>query len=431
MNDQDSGYQAKRVRIYVSEDDRIGKTPAQHAIVTFLRLNHAAGVTVFRGLEGFGASGRPHSARHPDVSWDLPIVIEWVDTLTRVQELLPELKHLVPPGLITVEDADVVLFARPTLRPVSDAIPVGSIMTREVVRVDRNSTVREAVELMRARSIRALPVVDQDKVVGIITNSDVVKRANLGVRLTLMPGLSTDEQARRMAQLPDCVAGDIMSSPALVVPIHAPLSQVAVTMVHRRLKRLPVVDENGKLVGIVSRVDLLQTVADFGAREREEAPTVLREDAPLSAVMREDVPTVSPEAPLNEVVQAVTSTRLNRALVVDGDRRLLGIVNARAVLERVTPALHPSLLRSLVHRLPFLHVSEEQRDAERHASARTAAELMNKDVVKAGPNVPLREVIAAMVEGHRKLLAVVDEDGRLLGVVDRADLLRGIVNQLE
>jgi CBS domain-containing protein len=202
-------------------------------------------------------------------------------------------------------------------------------------------------------------------------------------------------------------------------------------MVHRKLKRLPVVDEDGRLVGIVSRVDLLQTVADFGARKQaEQVSSGLREDARLSEVMREDVPTVSPDSPLGEVVQAVTSTRLNRALVVDPEGRLLGIVHARAVLERVTPALRPSLLRSLVHRLPFRRPSDEERETERHANARTAAELMSTDIMRVPPDIQLREVIVTMVEGGRKLVAVVDDGGRLLGVVDRADVLRGIVNQL-
>lgn len=430
MNDQVRAYEAKRVRVYVTEDDRIGKAPAADSIVGFLRLNHAAGVTVYRALEGFGASGRPHSA-HPDVSWDLPIVIEWVDDPERVRALLPELKRLVPAGMITIDTTDVVAFARATVRPLSDAVPVGAIMTREVASVEKDTPVREVVELMRKRNLRAVPVVDEGMVVGIVTNSDVVKRAQLGVRLTLMPGLPAIEQSRRLDDLPDRTAGEIMTAPAVKVSVDYPLTEAAVTMVQRRLKRLPVVDDDGKLVGIVSRLDVLQTVADFGGPAQEaRAPTEMNEDDPLSAVMRDDVPTVSPDAPLAEVVQAVTSTRLNRALVVDANRRVLGIVNARAVLERVTPALHPSLLRSLVHRLPFLRNNAEDLAAERHASARTAVELMSTEVFTARPDAPLREVVAAMVEGSRKLVAVVDDENRLLGVVDRADVLRGFVNQM-
>ncbi|MFW5740507.1 MAG: DUF190 domain-containing protein, partial [Myxococcota bacterium] len=319
MNTQVKAYEAKRVRIYVTEDDRVGKSPAVDSIAALLRLNHAAGVTVTRALEGFGASGRPHSA-HPDVSWDLPVVIEWVDRSERVDEILPELKRLVPPGLITVDPTEVVHFAHPTVRPVSDAVPVGAVMTRNVATVEKNTPVREVVELMRSRSLRGVPVVDSGTVVGIITNSDVVRRAKLGVRITLLPGLPAVEQERRLEELPYRVASEIMTAPAIKVPINYPLSEAAVIMVQRRLKRLPVVDDDGKLVGIVSRLDLLQTVADFGEKKAAaRAPIPVREDAPLSTVMRDDMPTVTPDASLNEVVQAVTATRLNRTLVVDAD----------------------------------------------------------------------------------------------------------------
>jgi CBS domain-containing protein len=427
-----NGSAARRVRVYVSEEDSIAKVPAQHAIVAFLRRNNAAGVTVVRGMEGFGASGRVHSSRLAEVPWDLPIVIEWVDTVARIEELLPQLEQLVPAGMITVDQTEVVLFAPRTIRAVSEAVPVESIMTKDVAAVRRDTPIRDVVELMRKRSLRAVPVIDDGIVVGIITNSDLVKRAQLGVRLTLLPGLPAGEQERRMEELPRRVAEEVMTAPPVVVAVNAPLSEAAETMVQRKLKRLPVVDERGALVGIVSRLDLLRTVAEFGERE-QRAPVFagLNGDAPLSSVMREDVPTVYKDAPLNEVVQAVVSTRLNRALVVDADRKVLGIVAARAVLERVTPALHPNVLRSLMHRLPFLRPTPDEQEVERHATARKAGDLMTTDIIQAKPDDRLRTVIATMVEGGHKLVAVVDDDGRLLGVVDRADVLRGILDHPE
>lgn len=427
-----NGSAARRVRVYVSEEDSIAKVPAQHAIVAFLRRNNAAGVTVVRGMEGFGASGRVHSSRLAEVPWDLPIVIEWVDTVARIDELLPQLKQLVPAGMITVDQTEVVLFAPRTIRAVSEAVPVESIMTKDVAAVHRDTPIRDVVELMRKRTLRAVPVVDDGIVVGIITNSDLVKRAQLGVRLTLLPGLPPGEQAKRMEEMPRRVAEEVMTAPPVVVAVNAPLSEAAETMVQRKLKRLPVVDERGALVGIVSRLDLLRTVADFGDREQSAPVSAgLNGDAPLSSVMREDVPTVYPDSPLNEVVQAVVSTRLNRAIVVDANRKVLGIVTARAVLERVTPALHPHLLRSLMHRLPFLRPTADEQEVERHASARKAADLMITDVVRASPDDRLRAVIATMVEGGQKLVTVVDAEGRLLGVVDRADVLRGILDHPE
>lgn len=426
------GNDARRVRIYVSEEDAVGKVPAQHAIVAFLRRNNVAGVTVLRGVEGFGASGRLHSSRLAEVPWDLPIVVEWVDTAARIQELMPGLQQMVPAGMITIDPTVIVTCARRSIRIVSEAVPVESIMTRNVATVRRDTPIRDVVELMRKRSLRAVPVIDDGIVVGMITNSDLVKRAQLGVRLTLMAGLPPGEQAKRIDELPRVVAWDVMTAPPVVIAVNAPLSEAAETMVRRKLKRLPVVDDRGALVGIVSRLDLLRTVADFGEQEQSaQVVAGLHGEASLLSVMREDVPTVYPDSPLNEVVQAVISTRLNRALVVDSNRHVLGLVTARAVLERVTPALHSSVLSSLMHRLPFLRPTSDEQEAEKHARARKAADLMSTDVVRARPGDRLQTVIATMVDGGQKLVAVVDDEGRLLGVLDRADVLRGILDPAE
>lgn len=423
---------ARRVRIYLSERDSIGLADAQRAIIAFLRGNHAAGVAVYRGIEGFAASGGAQPSRSTEVPWYLPVIIEWIDAPERVKELLPQLKTLVPVEMITVDTTEVALLARSPVLAVSEAVAVETIMTRELATVRRQTPVREVVDLMRMRSLRAVPVVDEGKVVGIITNSDVVKRGRLGISLTLLPALTPNDQAKRMQGLPRTVAEEIMSAPPVVVASTAPLSEAAKIMVHRKLKRLPVVDDRGSLVGIVSRIDLLRTVADVGEPNQEKRLAVgLNADAPLSCVMREDVPTLYSDSPLDEVVRAVVSTRLNRALVIDATQHVLGMVTALAVLERVTPAIRPSLLKSVMHRLPFSHPTTQEHESERHAAARIASDLMTTDVLKAHPGEPLRAVIAPMLEGAHKLVAVVDDDGRLLGVVDRADVLRGIADRPE
>ena len=199
-------------------------------------------------------------------------------------------------------------------------------------------------------------------------------------------------------------------------------------MTNRRLKRLPVVDDHGAMIGIVSRLDLLRTAAR--ALERKEA--VPRElglagDTPLRQVMRRDIPMVHPDTPLPEVLQAVVSTRLNRALVVDHERRVVGIVTDAELLDRLTPSLRPGALRSLMHRLPFAHPSDEEAAAEKHARGRRASDLMARDVPTATEDTLLSEAIARMLHGDSKLLGVTDSSGRLVGMVDRADLLHGLV----
>jgi CBS domain-containing protein len=175
-------------------------------------------------------------------------------------------------------------------------------------------------------------------------------------------------------------------------------------------------------VGVLGRIDVLRAAAGVG-RRGVEAPRAagFPADLPVERVMREDVPSVGPQATLPEVLQAVVSTRLNMALVVDGDRRVVGMVSDAELMDRMARASRPGLLRSLMRRAPY--ASEA---AGPQAKARRAADLMVTGVPTARPGTPLGEAIGAMLQADRKILAVVDETGRLAGIVDRADLLRGL-----
>jgi CBS domain-containing protein len=271
--------------------------------------------------------------------------------------------------------------------------------------------------------------VEGGRPVGIVTNGDLVHRGGLGVRLELLQGLGEPEQHEILERLSkqNRTAGEVMSSDPVTVSESASLPEAAEAMARRRLKRLPVVSASGALAGVVSRLDLLRTVAGgFGGGEPVAAEMGLAVDSPLSRAMRRDVPTLHPESPLAEVFQAVISTRLNRAVVVDQDRRPVGVVTDAELLERVTPALRPGAIRSLMQRLPFRHGKGEETLAA-HTRGRTAADVMSRRIAIAREDVLLSDAIATMLRNDQKVLAVTDAEGRLAGMVDRADLLHALV----
>lgn len=420
---------AKRVCIYVNEDELDGHQPIHVSLVAMLRKEGAAGATVVRGLEGFGASGIIHTARFIDLAGHLPVLIEWIDRPEQIQRLLPRIKERVKRGLITVEDVEVALYFPYPVRDVSASLRAQDVMSAQVASVTPETSAREVVELMLGKSYRALPVVESGRPVGIITNSDLLRRGGLTMRVELLRALESPELHAELARLAENAktAADIMTPSPVTVSTAAPLTQVATLMSQRRLKRLPVVDAQGALSGMVSRIDVLRTAARTFAPE-PGAPGVLglAVDAPVRAIVRTDVPVVFPEARVAEVVQAVASTRLNRCLVVDHERRVLGKITDAEVLERVTPSLRPNALRAFIHRLPFVHSKPELREAEQHARARTAFDLMVNTAV-VSETAPIREAIAAMLVGEHKIVAVLNDEKQLVGVVDRADLLHGLV----
>ncbi|WP_148134487.1 DUF190 domain-containing protein [Candidatus Formimonas warabiya] len=103
--------QAVRLKIYIGESDRYKGVPLYHAIVLKARELGLAGATVCRGIEGFGAHSRIHSARILDISSDLPISIDIIDSTEYIQMLLPFLDEVVKEGLVIMEDVNIIKYA--------------------------------------------------------------------------------------------------------------------------------------------------------------------------------------------------------------------------------------------------------------------------------------------------------------------------------
>jgi len=102
--------EAYLLRIFLGEDDRIDGKPAYKKIVEVLREKDIAGATVFRGILGYGASSRIHYAGLLTLSSDLPIVIEAVDRVEKIEKVIPEIKGFIKQGLITLEKVKVIKY---------------------------------------------------------------------------------------------------------------------------------------------------------------------------------------------------------------------------------------------------------------------------------------------------------------------------------
>jgi len=106
--------QSKLLRIFLGEDDRIGHQLLYEVILTKAKENGLAGGTVLKGIMSFGASSRLHRARLIELSEDLPIVIEIVDTAEKIDSFLPEVNSFFEQcgkgGLITLEKVDVLFY---------------------------------------------------------------------------------------------------------------------------------------------------------------------------------------------------------------------------------------------------------------------------------------------------------------------------------
>lgn len=99
---------ARRVTIYVTESATSHHQPVYLAVLNYLFYHGVSGATVTRGVAGFGADHHMHSTQFEVLSTNLPLKVEFVDSVERVDALLPKLRELVPSGLIEVQDTTVV-----------------------------------------------------------------------------------------------------------------------------------------------------------------------------------------------------------------------------------------------------------------------------------------------------------------------------------
>ncbi len=98
------------VRVFIGEQDRWGGVPLYQAIVDEARALGLAGATVLKGIMGYGCKAHVHTAKLLELSYDLPLVVEIVDTEANARKLLPKLQEMVTEGLVTLEKVHVILY---------------------------------------------------------------------------------------------------------------------------------------------------------------------------------------------------------------------------------------------------------------------------------------------------------------------------------
>jgi CBS domain-containing protein len=135
---------------------------------------------------------------------------------------------------------------------------VENVMTRDVVCVTKDTPYKDLVKLLATRRVSAVPVVDDHRhILGVVSEADLlVKQEKRARPLTRL--LSTRRRRRERAKAKATVAATLMSQPPITISTGATLTEAAKRLHTEGVKRLPVVDAAGRLVGIVSRVDLLR-----------------------------------------------------------------------------------------------------------------------------------------------------------------------------
>ncbi len=189
---------------------------------------------------------------------DFPLAIEISD-----DDIYEAMKAI--PGYIdiTPEDFKEVykLAYRQALERIVLSIRAADIMTREVLSVKRDTPLQEVAETMARGGIAGVPVVEEDgSVVGVISEKDLLRRMGAGEANNFMAVVAECLKGEGCVavSIRAKVAKDIMTSPAITVKEDTTVIEIADTFTKKGINRVPVVDSEGHLIGIVSRADIVR-----------------------------------------------------------------------------------------------------------------------------------------------------------------------------
>lgn len=400
------------LRVFIGEAAKHDGVPLADVIVGEAIKRGMAGAVVTRGVMGFGANSLLHTSKILRLSEDLPVVVQIVDTPSRIADFLPHVDAMVEEGTIVVEKGQAIFHMPMRIR---------DVMTGDVATVGPNAPLSEVGELLVRRQVKALPVVEGARVVGIVTGGDLLQRADMPLRLDIQCLLPPSVQAGHIQCLDKegLQAKDVMTAPVHVLNIKTNVTDALTVMTKRKLKRLPVVDDDGNLMGIVSRADALRAIAKVSsvAEFLPELPSGLKRVA--KDVMFKDVPTVLPETSLADVLQKIVATPLRRVVVVDKEGLIVGIILDSDLVGRYLNTDKFGLLHYLLNIL-----SDKQRDFSKLSG--TAKDVMEAPVFTVLPEASLTDVVQSMVARKAKRFVVADGKRHLLGMVDRENVVRAL-----
>ena len=235
---------------------------------------------------------------------------------------LPVVQHRRVVGVVGERD---LLRHRAQAHGERDEDAVASIMSTPAEVVEPEIDVDVAVALMLEKDVSCLPVVENDELIGLITPADL-----LALPAPAAESPSTTWTTTRWSPQQEPRVEVAMHRDPLTLPPSAPLVEGIGIMVDRGIRHVPVVNDEGHVVGILSDRDVRTAIGDPLEALHGDLPGV--EELKISGVMTLDVKTVRDTAPLSEAAQHFIDEPIGALPVVDADERLVGMVSYADVI---------------------------------------------------------------------------------------------------
>jgi CBS-domain-containing membrane protein/PII-like signaling protein len=402
------------IKVYTREKARHEGKDMAEAVVAYVRsLRLAARCVVTRGMAGCYENGETASSHLVELSYDFPIVIDIILPATETETVIVALEAMVGDGVVAVVPATVRSF-RPSAGLFPENLHVRDIMTPKPTTVHPDFSVRAMVELLLETGLKALPVVaDDGSCVGIVAQNDLVKRAGMPARLGLLRLLPAAEREAWLARVEPRRCVDIMSAPPATVHQGTKVSEAIHRMNREKRKRLPVVDDHGRVVGMLSRIDVLKAVATTRATMTQPQATPSSHAQSVKDVESRDELALSQNSSIQAAIDALVAKGLQRVAVVDQSGVLVGLI---------TDAILVGALggRNIAKRLPGLFRGGR--------NDRPLSSIMIKAPQSITEDASIDEALRLMTEDGLKRLPVVDADGVFKGMIRRDSILLALAH---
>ena len=414
------------IEIFTSEEARYINRPVSEAVLNYVQgLKLAARCMVTRGEAGCYENGDVATRNLELLSFNMPVRITIVLPSAELQKVMDGLIPICGDSIVSSHEIQVHshrvpggFFPRQLL--------VRDMMSSEPQCVRMYEGADQAAMLLLGSIFTGLPVIDESgRPVGIITQGDLISRAKLPIRIRLLENADAPLQQAIFKDLSEKKASEIMSQPVITIEETTSLNNGVELMLDRKVKRLPVVDDSGRITGILSRLDIFRTVMHKAPNWKSFAAQKIEVEN-LQAVgdlVRRDSRAVSPDLSVEELIRTIDGDDLQMVAVVDEDNHLLGTVSDLDLLSFFRR--ESGGVASFFDRLKSSFSNETaSSDLNRRLRETSAAKVMCTKPVTVDESTLIEEAIQLMTENTLKRLVVTDSEDHFLGVISRDSLLR-------
>jgi CBS domain-containing protein len=414
------------IEIFTSEEVRSDGKQIQDTLVQYVRdLKIAARCIVSRGIQGCYESGEIASQKILDLSYHMPLKIEIVLPSQELENVLPKIEEMVGEGIIGLRKLDISVY-KTNKHLFPRHLKIKDIMTPSPQTVTPDTSLHDVAKILLSSIFTGIPVVEsQNRPIGIITQGDLIYRAGLPMRLGLLSACDPQVLSDSLKPLFAGQAEKIMSQPVTCIGEDQLATDAVNLMIEKNLKRFPVINKQGTITGILSRLDIFRTIMrespDWEAFKCRQIK--VKNLNTVSDIMRRDAHTVLPETSVEEVIRIIDSNDIQRVAVVDHNGIFLGLISDRDLLTAFSEKTC-GIWNFFMSKMPFTERGRHHQDVIQCIQHRTAGEIMKTDLDIVEEDTPLHKALTLMTQKALKRLPVIDKEGKFKGMISRDSLLR-------